>query len=549
MLREIKIKKFLSEIFLCVINLAHLLRWARFMLAIVSGFSLGLSLNYPHLSMLAWVGFVPLFFCLKNMTLKQSFCWAYFSGIIFFTTIIYWLRHVTIPGVIILVLYLAFYFGLFGMFIYFWHQSAAAHRSKIGNANFAFKKRCREETQTFYKKKNFFFLPCAWIVLEFLRSLLSYWFGWGLLGYSQYENLAFIQSADTFGVWGVSFLVMLGNVFLFKVIIFFKQQIKHTFNEIIGFTIIILIFISVYGYGIFRLKEKKDYLPFRVSVIQGNIPQEEKWDERFKELIMQRYKNLTLNAKRDAPELIIWPETSLPGYWGTDSDVSLYMKDLVSITGTPLLFGTPQVMAANGAVRYFNSAILLGRDAKMINYYNKLHLVPFGEYIPFEKLFGFIRKFVYISDFSPGEEFTIFNLGGRKFAVLICFEDVLPNLVRRFVRPGTHFLVNITNDAWFKKSRQPYQHLQASVFRAVENRRPVIRSANTGISAFIDNKGRITDKVSKDSQDTFIEGDKTEEINIALINPVTIYNEFGDWFIYWCAGYLLIDVILKKGRL
>ena len=183
----------------------------------------------------------------------------------------------------------------------------------------------------------------------------------------------------------------------------------------------------------------------------------------------------------------------------------------------PLLVGTP-IYKFTGKDSYYNSAILISEDKKFDKRYDKLHLVPFGEYIPFEDKLPFLRagRLDEITGFSPGKEFTIFEVKGVKFGVLICFEDIFPGLVRQFNKRGADFMVVITNDAWFKKTKAPYQHAAASVFRAVENRMNIIRCANTGLSCFVDKNGKIVESV-KDSkgEEIFISGIKTCDIDVA----------------------------------
>ena len=193
--------------------------------------------------------------------------------------------------------------------------------------------------------------------------------------------------------------------------------------------------------------------------------------------------------------------------------------------------------------------------------YSLALLVPFGEYVPFEKFLGFVQNFASysIAGFLPGTEYTVFRLPftvrdtnhepritnheSRTFSVLICFEDIFPSISRRFVKDGASFLVNITNDAWFMESAAPYQHAQASVFRAVENRVPVVRAANTGLSCFIDTKGRIRSRIkNKQGRDLFIAGYDTEVIRVE--KKLTKYTEYGDIFVYCCMAFFALKLLL-----
>ena len=278
--------------------------------------------------------------------------------------------------------------------------------------------------------------------------------------------------------------------------------------------------------------------------MQGNIPQHRKWDLNFRDEIMDRYEMLSREASKDSPDLIIWPETSAPGYLPDEADIFWRIRDLVRDLEVPILLGAPTL--DDEGIRFYNSAILMSKKGKTIQQHDKLHRVPFGEYIPFERYLNWLRDLIpiEIGDFSRGTEFTIFSLQEKpvKFGVLICFEDIFPGLVRRFVKKGSRIIVNITNDAWFMKTSAPYQHAQASVFRAIENRVNVIRSANTGLSCFITPEGEITKRVEQYGEPIFIAGFETESIFTPNQYRETPYTRFGDIFaflsIFISIGYL-----------
>ncbi len=475
-------------------------------LCLLSAVLLILSFPVFNIEFCAWLGFIPLFFVIQNESKSKAFLFAYITGIIFWAGTIYWLIHVALIGLILLVLYLALYFGLFGILF---KLTIKDYRLSVVT------------------------IPAAWVFLEFLRSRLLTGFPWALLGYSQYLNLPIIQIADITGVWAVSFLVMMVNVAVYNVIarrVAPKQSLKRLLrfarNDNVALLLpFLLVFLSL-GYGFYKLHNSKLQTPnskLRVSVIQGSIPQYQKWSEAFKESISQRYEMLTKEAAKDNPDLIIWPETSVPGIIGEEPGLLERVVRLAQDVDAPLLIGA----VTSNSNNYYNSALLISKDGKILSQYDKLHLVPFGEYVPLERHFPFLRQLIGIpiGDFSPGKEYTVFEIQNPKslpdrqagkiqndFAALICFEDTIPELSRRFVKQGAKFLVNITNDAWFKDSSAPYQHAQASVFRAVENRVPVVRAANTGLSCFIDSNGRIYDKVSDGKKDIFVVGYKTKEI-------------------------------------
>ncbi|UCH12039.1 MAG: apolipoprotein N-acyltransferase [Candidatus Omnitrophota bacterium] len=425
---------------------------------------------------------------------------------------------------------------------------------------------------------NYFAIPSAWVILEYLRSHVMGGIGWNLLGYSQYKNLPIIQIADIAGVWGISFLIMLMNVAIYVAIKMaikcykknprlkikgdatFKQELE--INPVIQTLFVLILFIATltYGHIVIASPDAKGVgtkqSSIKISVVQGNIQQMFKWDDRFKNDIMNRYNDLTIKATKDKPDLIIWPETAVPGYLNYDKELIQWIKKLIRRIKIPLLAGTPMISKEISGKSY-NSAVLFSEKGSILGRYDKLHLVAFGEFIPFEKQFPFLRKlFPITGNFISGKEYTVFGLRTTNyelrttnFSVLICFEDIFSGLVRDFVKRGADFMVNITNDAWFGKTCAAYQHAACSVLRAVENRRPFIRSANTGLSCFIDKTGKIYKKVSENNNDLFIQGIKTAYIKIGKDRHLTFYTKYGDvsvllcvFILFICAGKIFLTI-------
>jgi apolipoprotein N-acyltransferase len=509
MLRAIK-KNLFTEIILCLFSA----------LMLAAAFSCG------KLWVCAWFALVPFLFAVENTGPRRAFFLSYLCGLVFWAGAIYWLANVTVLGLIVMILYLALYFGAFGLLI----------------------------SRPFIKLP-VLFIPAFWVILEYLRSSLLTGFPWALLGYSQYLNLPFIQAADIGGVWLISFFIVLINFII-------KEAIakKNKSYLVSGFILIIVIF----GYGFFRLYQQQEGNLLKVSVVQGNIPQEAKWDSYSRDFIIDRYFKLTSQAKADNPDLIVWPEASLPIipeeeplYYGK---FSRYVKSI----NKPLLFGAVTLRQGN----FYNSALLASSEGVLLGRYDKLHLVPFGEYIPLRNVFSFLNTFAPIGDIAAGRQYTLFKVYSQKikvpslitnrpagfsrrqyqFGVLICFEDIFPGLARTFVNKGADFLINITNDAWFGRSSEAYQHLSASVFRAVENRVYLVRAANTGVSGFIDPRGKIISLVNNpDGRQIFISGFKTQGISIR--RQSSFYRNHGDFIVLFCLLILfyIIIFILHKG--
>jgi apolipoprotein N-acyltransferase len=502
-------------------------------LSILAAVLLSLSFSSFNLWQFGWCGFLPLFIALEDKSLRQSVITAYLCGIVFWSLTIYWLIHVTLVGQIVLILYLAVYPAIFGSVFYF-----SRFFSPVGRL---------------------FFMPAAWVLLEYLRSHLFTGFPWSLIGFSQYKNLPVIQIADVTGAWGVSFLVVLVNVALYLIL---RKQSRVKVSLICA----AILFLSLI-YGFYKLSCKPDPAGngklLKISVVQGNIPQYLKWDKQAVDFILNNYKELTAAAAQDRPDLIIWPEASVPGVFGQDDAEFKQVFSLVAQQKINLLTGAVSRFGQG----YFNSALFIDNSGEPTAVYNKLHLVPFGEYVPFKNIFPFLETIVPIGDIEPGRDYTIFRQPvdtfapptaglstnpeesqGIGFGVLICFEDLFPELSRQFVKRGARFLVNITNDAWYKQSSAPYQHFAASVFRAVENHVYLARAANTGISGFIDPFGRILSIVGNaGAGEIFVKGYCSQDIYLIPAKR-TFYSRYGDLFIIFCLVFICGIIIIPRLR-
>lgn len=494
------------------------LRWA-----LVSGVLLALSFPRLDLAPLAWVGLVPLLLVAG----RRPFVSGFVAGVGFFGPVLYWLNIVMVNyghlhpllsavAYLMLIAYLASFFG-----VAVW----AAHHLKVRLGL------CWPLT-----------LPVVWVALEFLRSYFLTGFPWALLGYSQQSLVPLIQSADLLGPYGLSYLLVLSNVTLALLVSWFARRATTPFPRL-ALIMTLLLAGGDFAYGQFRLQQQPDHrqTTLQTVLVQGDIDQSLKWDPAFQWGTIDIYKQLSLLPQDQPAQLIVWPESAVPFFFQEPGVLSDQVRQVAANRGAWLLFGSPAYQDVNRRRHYLNSAFLLSPSGEDLGRSDKVHLVPFGEYVPLKSLFPFIDKLVVgIGDFSPGT-ISPLPMNGHKIGVLVCFEGIFPELARDYVRRGSDLLVNITNDAWFGKSSAPYQHLAMIRFRAVENRIWLARAANTGISALIAPSGRIT------AQSALFERVALSG-TVGLGSQPTLYNRFGDVFPSACGLLSLVWLLLARRR-
>ena len=484
-------------------------------LCLLSGILLILSFPNYDFEFLAWIALVPLFYAMEGKSSLSSFFIGFITGFLAFLGILYWIIvavhtygnvPILLSGMILLLLvgYLSLFFGTFA-FLYRFLEIRLGFRTIL-------------------------LAPFLWVSLEYLRSFLLTGFPWAELGHSQYLNLPFIQMADVTGVYGPSFVIVLVNGALFSVLHQWPRKI-FPYRAVIATAAVFSGFL-IYGYVKMGALETRilQQPALRVGLVQGNIDQSVKWDPSFQKQTMEIYEKLSLKVAETKPELIIWPETATPFFFQDAKEYQPLVLAIPEKTNAFLLFGTPSYKIEKGKVNHYNSALLVSASGEIRGKYDKIHLVPFGEYVPLQSLLFFIGSLGEgIGNFKSGKEIFNFPLPQGRFGVLICFEIIFPNLCRRFVKEGADFLVTITNDAWFGRTSAPYQHFAQATFRAVENRVFIARAANTGISGFISPTGKIIK-----------EGGifKEEALNgtIHMMKEKTFYTLYGDVFAWICSA-------------
>ncbi len=496
-----------------------------YIMALLSGGLLAAAFPKPEFSFLAWFAFVPLLLAVGRKSAGKAFRLGLISGLAAYGGILYWINivvtrygnlpvYVSIIIFMLLVTYLALYVAVFMFFVRKGEEKGVPLLLSF---------------------------PVLWVGLEYLRSFLLTGFPWASLGYSQYRVLPLIQIADITGVYGPSFLIALSNVAVYQVIksLAGKERYIHPGRSVVFF---LALFTATMVYGIERMDRPESGAPLKVSLIQGNIDQSVKWDPAFQDATMAIYDKLTRAAGSSGPDLTVWPESAVPFFFQDNAAESARIKKLAEALGTWMIVGSPAYDKDGGTIKYRNSAYLISPRGEVEGRSDKIHLVPFGEYVPLAELLPFVHKLVVgVGDFTPGEATTPLSTDKGKIGVLVCFEGIFPEISRSYVREGSRLLVNITNDAWYGWSSAPYQHLSMTVFRAVENRVPLVRAANTGISAIINSNGRIISRTPLFSE-AFLNG------TVLTGSGNTIYDRFGDAFAQCCLALSVIFTLAALFR-
>ena len=378
----------------------------------------------------------------------------------------------------------------------------------------------------------------AWVAQEWLRSVLFTGFGWNALGVALQNNLAFLQMASVTGADGLSFLLVFSAAIAVLTVRRLWDEIgRVALRPHYDFNLAMALVVAVFAFGVQRLQRPPaDERELEALLVQPAIPQNQKWDPAFDQEILDRLDLLSAPAETSRPDLVIWPEAATPRPALLDAEILAWIDGIRERTGSDLLLGS-----IDGDERGdYNAAILLA-EGRPPETYRKVHLVPFGEYIPFRHsfpLFAWIAGDLVPGDFAPGEGPVVFRAtkSGARFGPLICFEDTLPELTRTFVRAGAEFLVNITNDGWFGRSPAAEQHLANARFRAVENARPLVRCANTGVSCVIDSRGRIRQALRDAKGSPFVSGSLAVVIPVPVVPESTFFSRHGRVFALACCG-------------
>jgi apolipoprotein N-acyltransferase len=495
----------------------------------------------PWRSVFAWLALVPLLWALlsresleRPRALRHGFLLAYVCGVLWYCGNCYWIRDTMMrygdmpplaPTLLLIgfSLVLGLYFGLFGLGVVLVRRASGSTRLALAAA------------------------PVLWAALELVAARITS-VPWDQLGYSQVDNALVNQLAPWTGVYGISFILVAVNALIAGGLLLGSTRERSTSG--IGGVVLFAV-----GAGGFLLQPPRPAPSATAVLIQPNLdvggvgiwagPGE--WDQHiagFATLAGEQCKSYIAGIPQTGaasgeiicppyathPDLVVWPESPAP----FEEDEPRFQHALVTIARemhAPVVVGNVGMdySAENQAWREYNSAVVVGPDGARIGRYDKIHLVPFGEYVPFQKLLFFARKLTgRVSAFDRGEEREVFRLNGRRYGIFICYEAVFADEVRQFSRLGAEVLVNISDDGWYGDTSASWQHLNMARMRAIENRRWLLRDTNNGVTASIDPYGRVRQSIPRHQMDAL-------PAEYGFRDDVTFYAAHGDMFAWLCA--------------
>ncbi|MEX1048636.1 MAG: apolipoprotein N-acyltransferase [Akkermansiaceae bacterium] len=551
--------------------------WLKIAVALASGLMVAGLFPPFNFSGLVWVALIPLLAALVSLEGRhagwQGFGLGFLAGAVSCLIQFNWIATVSWLGAVMLPLYLALFWGAFGAFAATWGQPGDSHRpGRSLQAAFS--------------------LGAVWAGLEWLRGWLFTGFSWNALGVGFHENLVLAQGADLLGVSGLSLLLVAFHavvVFAVRARVCGSQSGRRWDLGVVG-----LLALALFGYGKFRIagEAAAESVRLKALLVQINIPQEAArvlWTDLE---VHQAYEDETLDALEalktadggmtpDWPDWVVWPETALTGRilrtddgeWGTwqiNYDSIAQVREAGPFS---LIYGVneleaeivPEGLVMKEGGRYYNSIAAMSPTDELQTY-RKRHLVIFGETIPFVHTVPFLKKIYeqqsgaqYGGSFTPGDSLEPLPILAGQTAIgaipTVCFEDSVARLARKFVRPGPQVIVNVTNDGWFKDSPAAAQHFANSRFRTIELRRPMLRAANTGVSAAVDSAGSTAHpetgapQVLTDADGShFTRGSLLAELDIPLRPSFSLFVRIGDWGIISLALVALVAGRLRRER-
>ncbi len=517
-------------------------RWL--LLSLLSAAILIFTFPEPDFPILGWIAFVPLFIVIQREKFSRVLLSAVVTSVVFNIFYLWWVKEYKHP--------LALSGAVFAEVVFF-VPAVMLSRFLFYNLPLVVPKGRHFKKDAYIEYLKPLMLPLGWIALDYLKTIGFLAFPWGILAYSQYKNLLFIQSASIFGIWGIDLIMLYGNAVL---AVFFARMLSGKKNSmrvciVHGLIVVILIGLS-FIFGITkRAEEKKGFSDFiRVALIQANL---DPWSPHVRENLATEMR-LTNRALAGNPDIVVWSESSVPFYYRyhlkENNKYAEMMHNYVAGVNRPFVFGTVDLDGERRNGRYvgdFYNVAIIYNGGELKGVYRKIHLVPFGEWFPYKRLFPFVTKILEnagAGDFNPGRDFTVFQTGDISFNVLICFEDVFGNLARKFVLRGSDLIINITNDAWTGSPKAEVQHYVKSIFRAIENRKSLVRAANGGVTACIDPYGRELYRLP-----LFTSGYLVCDVPVLTGDTVTFYTRHGDLLalvLFCAASALFLFLVIRR---
>ena len=469
------------------------------------------SIGYGFLSFFALIPIIPKLLKLKSYTkaIQYGFIW----GFIYNLTTVYWISSNigTTPTIAFITMLLSVIILLSGSVIIFliW---CMLNRRGI----------------------NIWILSFIWPAVELIRSSGTLGFPWISLSNSLIEYNTAIQNIEYIGMYGLTSWIVIINILIYRLLT------NRNYHEITLLGVAILLPLAT---GTLIKNSYKINLDNEVRIIsvQPNVQLSEKWSRSSQNRIINNIIAQSQESLDQSIDLIIWPETSVTSYLIQDDQKNFNkIKSLLSDSPAKLLAGIPYFDYLNNQVHYYNSAGYFDGTG-IIGLYHKIHLVPGAEYVPLSRYINSLEIFNFgMGNFSHGESYTLFDIGGYKFCAMICLESIFPQLSREFVKKGANFLVYLVNDGWYEKAPEPQQHASRAVYRAIETRRPVVRCANTGISMIVDQLGNINHQMKLNKKGNIIS-------TIHPSDEITFYVKYGDIFIYFMM-FVVVLFMFKKIR-
>ncbi len=489
---------------------------------ILSGILLVASFPPFKLFLPSFVALVPLLYFIDRETSNlRAALGAFFCGLLFWGALLYWITLFTRAGYLLLIFIMAMNQVIFAL---------VARRLKrtLGIPLI-------------------FSAPLLWTATEYIHAHGDIAFTWGQLAYTLTDYPLWLQMASFTGPYGVSLWLVAVNVIIYELL---KGTAEHR-NIVKPAAALAILVAAPLLFGIYRYS-RHEQIPgesrqLNVSFIQPGIPQDIKWSPEMRDSTFILLTNLSLAQADKEPALVVWPEAAAPAHLRVDKKYRLYVGEIARKLDSFLLTGAPEYRynEKRGKYNSYNSAFLFSPQGRIIEYYDKIYLVPVSERMPWEHIFTFLQEIdIGGSHFIPGTRYPVFRMGEESFSTLICFESIFPELSSEFVKRGARFLVNITNDAWFERTSAAYQHSSFLVLRAIEQGRDIIRAANTGVSGYYDRLGR------RRKATVLYETISTTD-RIQTYSETTFYCRHGDWpaHLAWIISAMLLLFSILPRRL